>query len=104
MEIEPTVPQPIAAQQSDALITVPQRHSLKEWPKRSLYSAPSTATRFSCQMLLPLLPYTVPPKDGVAPAAVPLASATVFKPQHISASRTPGEGTVDLTVATNVEK
>ena len=55
-------------------------------------------------MLPPSLPNTAPPEDGVAPAAVPLASATVLKPQHDSASSTPGEGTVYLAAATNVGK
>ena len=55
-------------------------------------------------MLPPLLPNTAPPEDGVAPAAVPLATATVFKPQHFSLSYTPREGTVHLAAATNVGK
>ena len=55
-------------------------------------------------MLPPSLPNTVLPKDGVAPAAVPFASATILKPQHDSASSTSGEGTVYLAAATNAGK
>ena len=44
------------------------------------------------------------PLDDVAPAAIPLASATVLKPQHDSASRTPEECTVYLTATTNIGK
>ena len=104
MRIEPTAP-PLSRSAVRCVkhcFTTP--FPKKEWSGRNLYYAPSTATRFFRQMLLPSLPNTAPPLDGVAPAAVPLAFATVLKPQHDFASRTPEEGTVYLAAATNVGK